>query len=76
MKTFKIVLLASVLALSLTSCGYSGFYRYPCQDPKNWETAECKPPICTAAQVCPVDLVKTASQDGTTATLETGTPNE
>jgi hypothetical protein len=69
MKTFKILLLTSVLALSLTSCGYSGFYRYPCQDPKNWEIAECKPPICTAAQICPVDLVKTAP-------LETGTPNE
>jgi predicted small lipoprotein YifL len=72
----KRLLLCAVLAVSLTSCGYSGFYRYPCQDPTNWEKAECKPPICTAAQVCPVDLVKTAPLDGTTATAETGTPNE
>jgi hypothetical protein len=78
MKSFKVLtalLLAGVLSLSLTSCGYQGFFRYPCQDPKNWETAECKPPICSATQTCPVDLVKTS--DGTTATVEPeGTPNE
>ena len=52
-------------AVTLTGCGYDGFYRYPCQDPKNWETAECKPPICTASQTCPVDLVKTPQPEGT-----------
>ena len=56
----KRLLLAMILAVALTSCGYDGFYRYPCQDPKNWEKAECKPPICTAAGSCPVDLVKTS----------------
>ncbi len=61
----KRFLLTAVLALSLTSCGYEGQFRYPCQDPKNWETAECKPPICSATQTCPVDLVKT---DGKTVT--------
>jgi predicted small lipoprotein YifL len=71
----KRFLLTAVLALSLTSCGYDGQFRYPCQDPKNWETAECKPPICTSTGTCPVDLVKTS--DGTTATVEPeGTPNE
>lgn len=57
--------LAALLSLSLTSCGYSGFYRYPCQDPKNWETAECKPPVCTASQTCTVDLIKTTQPEGT-----------
>jgi len=33
-------------------------FRYPCQDPKNWETAECKPPICTATGTCPDQLTK------------------
>lgn len=33
-------------------------YRYPCQDPKNWNSEECKPPICTAAGNCPEMLVK------------------
>ena len=46
------------LGVLLTSCGYDGHYRYPCQDPKNWETVECKPPICTANGACPEDLAK------------------
>jgi hypothetical protein len=40
----------------LTGCGYDGHYRYPCQDPANWESAECKPPVCTANGACPEDL--------------------
>lgn len=47
------LLLFSVL---LTGCGYDGHYRYPCQDPAKWETAECKPPICTVSKTCPEDL--------------------
>jgi cobalamin biosynthesis protein CobD/CbiB len=48
---------ALVLALSLVGCGYDGGYRYPCQDPDNWDTKECKPPVCSVAGTCPVDLV-------------------
>jgi predicted small lipoprotein YifL len=71
----KRLTLSALLVFSLTGCGYEGQFRYPCQDPKNWETAECKPPICTSTGTCPVDLVKTS--DGTTATVEPeGTPNE
>jgi hypothetical protein len=44
--------------LSLSGCGYDGHYRYPCQDPTNWESAECKPPICTANGACPEDLIE------------------
>jgi predicted small lipoprotein YifL len=71
----KRLILSALLVFSLTGCGYDGHFRYPCQDPTNWEKAECKPPVCTATQTCPVDLVKTS--DGTTATVEPeGTPNE
>ena len=57
-KLFRSIFLASVLALGLTGCGLGdGHYRYPCQDPANWETADCKPPVCTANGACPVDLV-------------------
>jgi len=74
-KNLRVLMAVLLTAVTLTGCGYSGFYRYPCQDPTNWETAECKPPICTATQTCPVDLVKTS--DGTTATVNPeGTPNE
>jgi hypothetical protein len=31
-------------------------YRYPCQDPDNWETKECKKPYCSANGTCPEDL--------------------
>ena len=71
----KRLILSALLVFSLTGCGYDGHFRYPCQDPTNWENAECKPPICTSTGTCPVDLVKTS--DGTTATVEPeGTPNE
>ena len=33
-------------------------FRYPCQDPQNWENAECKPPICVATGTCPEQLTK------------------
>lgn len=33
-------------------------YRYPCQDPKNWEKEECKRPLCAATQSCPDQLGK------------------
>lgn len=50
-------LIALAAALTLTSCGYQGHYRYPCQDPANWEAAECKPPVCEVNGACPADLV-------------------
>ncbi len=31
-------------------------YRYPCQDPENWEKKECKKPFCSANGTCPEDL--------------------
>jgi len=33
-------------------------FRYACQDPTNWNNAECKPPICTATGTCPEQLTK------------------
>jgi hypothetical protein len=45
------------LCLALSSCGYDGNFRYPCQDPANWETPECVPPICEASETCTKDLI-------------------
>ena len=45
-----------ILALVWLS-GCEDKFRYPCQDPKNWESDECKPPICTATATCPNDLI-------------------
>ena len=49
---FQIIILTTLLI----AC--SDRYRYPCQDPLNWQNAECKPPICTAAGTCPEMLAK------------------
>ena len=33
-------------------------FRYPCQNPKNWEKPECKRPECSVLGVCPDQLTK------------------
>jgi hypothetical protein len=53
----KRVFLTISLCLALSSCGYDGSYRYPCQDPANWELAECNPPICEPSGTCTKDLI-------------------
>jgi hypothetical protein len=45
----------SLLALVLLSACTEN-YRYPCQDPDNWEKKECKKPYCSANGTCPEDL--------------------
>lgn len=47
----------ALLGVLLTGCGYDGSYRYPCQDPANWEAAECNPPVCDATGTCSKDIV-------------------
>jgi len=54
-----------LLGLLLSGCGYDGHFRYPCQDPANWETEDCKPPICTVSGACPEDLVGSEIVEGT-----------
>lgn len=48
------VVLASLAVLALAGC--SERYRYPCQDPVNWNTQECQKPFCSANGTCPEDL--------------------
>ncbi len=50
----------SIMLVFLTGC--EDRFRYPCQDPENWELDECKPPICTATATCPEQLVKTEQE--------------
>jgi len=70
------VLFAGLFLLVITGCGYDGSYRYPCQDPTNWEKAECNPPVCEASGTCTKDLlgnskVELPPTDGTTADVVT-----
>jgi len=55
----KPIIVTAVIAttLLLSGCGWSGVYRYPCQDPKNWELAECKPPLCVPDGWCTKDII-------------------
>jgi predicted small lipoprotein YifL len=67
---------AGLMLFSLTACGYDGSYRYPCQDPANWEKAECNPPVCEASGTCTKDLIGSSTVelptvDGTTADVVT-----
>jgi hypothetical protein len=50
-----IVLLA--LPLSLAFFGKEGF-RYPCQDPANWDQDFCKMPVCDVTRTCPEHIFK------------------
>ena len=47
-------LLVLLLPFALAACTEG--YRYPCQDPDNWEKKECKKPYCSANGTCPEDL--------------------
>lgn len=33
-------------------------FRYPCQDPANWEKDVCKRPLCESTGTCPDYLIK------------------
>lgn len=57
-----------LLLILLSSCGYDGSYRYPCQDPSNWELADCKPPICTASDTCTSNMIPEEITDAPVST--------
>lgn len=68
------------LCLALTGCGKYNFreiYRYPCQDPANWETAECQAPVCEASGTCTKDILKgTPLNEENQSNTSTETTNE
>jgi len=49
--------LAFTAAILLSSCGYDGSYRYPCQDPENWGSDDCEPPACLSDNACTETLL-------------------
>ena len=40
------------LLMLLALLGCEERYRYPCQDPANWQEEFCKKPICSANGTC------------------------
>ena len=48
-----------LICLPLTLAFFSGDrFRYPCQDPANWDKDFCKPPICDVTRTCPEHIFK------------------
>lgn len=57
MKPLLSVIFAFIIAIGITACGYDGHYRYPCQDPANFGSKECIPPLCKVNGQCTEDLL-------------------
>lgn len=56
-KLFALLLALLLIPLSLAFFGHERF-RYPCQDPENWDKAECKMPVCEVTRSCPEHIFK------------------
>jgi hypothetical protein len=57
MKLGKWLLLLLALPVGLAIFGGDRF-RYPCQDPKNWDKEFCKMPTCDVTRTCPEHIFK------------------
>lgn len=56
-KFFK--LMAFLLALPIALAAFGGDrFRYPCQDPANWDKDFCQAPKCDVTRTCPEHIFK------------------
>lgn len=56
-KLFKWVILLILAPLTLAVFGGDNF-RYPCQDPANWDKSICQKPQCDVTRTCPEHIFK------------------
>ena len=56
-KLVKFLLVLLALPVGMAMCSGDRF-RYPCQDPANWDKDFCKPPICDVTRTCPEHIFK------------------
>lgn len=56
-KLFLFLLVLILLPVTLATFGGDRF-RYPCQDPKNWDKEMCKMPHCDVTRTCPEHIFK------------------
>jgi hypothetical protein len=80
LKLGKWLLLLLALPIALAIFGGDKF-RYPCQDPANWDKDFCKMPICDVTRTCPEHIFKGQRdprqgppKDGVNGPLPTATP--
>lgn len=46
-------------------------FRYPCQDPANWDKEMCQAPQCSVTRTCPDHIFKGEVPKGTSAPVTT-----
>ena len=56
-KLVRWLLLLLLFPLFLGYCSEERF-RYPCQDPANWDKDVCKMPLCDVTRTCPEHIFK------------------
>lgn len=56
-KLAKWLILLLAFPLGLAMCSKEEF-RYPCQDPANWDKEICKMPLCDVNRTCPEHIFK------------------
>ena len=56
-KLGRYLLLLLFFPLALGYCSEERF-RYPCQDPENWDKPICKMPACDVTRTCPEHIFK------------------
>lgn len=57
LKLVRWLLILLVLPLGLAMCSQERF-RYPCQDPANWDKDICQKPLCDVTRQCPEHVFK------------------
>jgi hypothetical protein len=69
---YLFVLLLLPLALAYFSDGER--YRYPCQNPANWDKDMCKLPLCEVNRTCPEHIFKGQKDPRNTSTNAPAVP--
>lgn len=57
-KLIKWLLLLLALPITLAYCSDGERFRYPCQNPVNWDKEICKMPLCDVNRTCPEHIFK------------------
>jgi hypothetical protein len=53
----------AILAIPIfIAAGCEQKFRYPCQDPANWEKESCKKPLCEVNRDCPEYIFKSENK--------------
>ena len=59
LKLLKWVLLVLAIPVGMAMCSGGGeHFRYPCQNPANWEKEMCQMPLCDVTRTCPEHIFK------------------